>query len=74
MEVAECYRSERSGERGANAAYIATVHPLVGLPLADLLDRAAMDEAAGHVDGNTAAALVVADTLLGIPAAKAVSS
>lgn len=41
MEVAYCYRNEHTGERAANAAYIAALHPGVGLALADWLDESA---------------------------------
>jgi hypothetical protein len=41
QEVAECYRNERSGERGDNAAYIAMLHPPVALALADWLKTVA---------------------------------
>jgi hypothetical protein len=46
MEVAECYRAERPGERGANAQHIASWDPAVALTVADWLDEeaAACDE------------------------------
>lgn len=37
MEVAECYREERTGERGHNAAYIAAMDPTVGRALVAVL-------------------------------------
>lgn len=44
MEVAECYRNERRGERGHNAAHIASWHPAVALAIADLLYAVAQRE------------------------------
>lgn len=40
MEIADCYREERPGERQANAEHIASWHPAVAIAVADLLEHA----------------------------------
>lgn len=68
MEVAYCFRNERGGdvERAANAAYIAALHPGVGLLLADWLDNAARQFIFHSMDDSRAALpLAVARAYLG---------
>jgi hypothetical protein len=76
MEVAECYRNEYSGERGANAEHIASWHPVVALAVADLLDFSAATsrilDAVGQDPDNRRThhyALAVARAYLGIEVA-----
>lgn len=57
-----------SGASDADVQYISTVHPAVGLALAEMLDRAAGEFLGGWTDSPVAeAALAVADAVLGAP-------